>query len=91
MRYLVSFILCTVLCICWLIQLFSGPGWRFMHLVMFVLSALIAAGSFVQIRRDRKNQQSSPGFKVALNTLITIFCLLFVLFFVVLLLKKLTH
>ena len=87
MRYLVSFILCTVLCICWLIQLFSGPGWRFMHLVMFVLSALIAAGSFVQFRRDRKNQKSNPAFKATLNTLIVIFCL----FVFVVLIKALTH
>ena len=86
MRYLVSFILCTVLCICWLIQLFSGPGWRFMHLVMFVLSALIAAGSFVQYRRDWKNQQSNPAFKATLNTLIIIFCL----FILVVLIKALT-
>ena len=87
MRYLVFFVICTALCICWLIQLFTGQGWRFMHLVMFILSALIAAGSFVQIRRDRKNQPSSQAFKVTLNTLITIFCLLF---FVVLI-KALTH
>jgi len=87
MRYKVFFVLCSVLCILWLIQLFSGAGWRFMHLMFFILSALIAAGCFVDIRRTRKNQQSSQAFKVALNTLITIFCL----FFVVLLLKKLTH
>ena len=87
MRYIVSFVICTVLCILWLIQLFSGTGWRFMHLVMFILSALIAAGSFVQIRRDRKNQQSSQAFKVTLNTLITFFC---VIVFVVLI-KALTH
>ena len=86
MRYKVFFFICTVLCILWMIQLFSG-GWRFFHLVFFVLSALIAAGSLVYILRSRKNQQSSQAFKVALNTLITIFCL----FFVVLLLKKLTH
>ena len=87
MRYKVFFIICTVLCIVWLIQLFSGPGWRFFHLVFFVLSALIAAGSLVYILRDRKNQQSSPGFKFALNTLITVFCL----FFVIVLVKALTH
>ena len=86
MRYKVFFVICTVLCILWLIQLFSGPGWRFMHLVMFVLSALIAAGSFVQIRRDRKNQQSNPAFKATLNTLIIIFCL----FILVVLIKALT-
>jgi len=87
MRYKVFFFICTVLCIVWLIQLFSGPGWRFFHLVFFVLSALIAAGSLVYILRSRKNQQSSQAFKVALNTLITVFCL----FFVIVLVKALTH
>ena len=87
MRYKVFFVICTVLCIVWLIQLFSGPGWRFFHLVFFVLSALIATGSLVYILRSRKNQQSSPGFKVALNTLITVFCL----FFVIVLVKALTR
>jgi hypothetical protein len=43
--------LCSILCLLWLIQLFWGGGWRTMHLLFFLLSASIAVGCFVSLRR----------------------------------------
>lgn len=44
--------LCSILCILWLIQLFWGGGWRTMHLLFFLISASIAIGSLVFLRRN---------------------------------------
>ena len=45
--------LCSILCILWLIQLFWGGGWKTMHLLFFLISASIAIGSFVSLRRNK--------------------------------------
>ena len=45
--------LCSILCILWLIQLFWGGGWRTMHLLFFLISASIAIGCFVSLRRNK--------------------------------------
>ena len=46
-------ILCSILCILWLIQLLWGSGWRIMHLLFFIVSALIAIWCFVSIKRKK--------------------------------------
>ena len=45
--------LCSILCILWLIQLFWGGGWRIMHVLFFLVSASIAIGCFVSLRRNK--------------------------------------
>ena len=48
--------LCSILCILWLIQLFWGGGWKTMHLLFFLLSASIAIGCFVSLRRKARKK-----------------------------------
>ena len=44
---------CSILCILWLIQLLWRGGWRTMHLLFFLISASIAIGCFVSLRRNK--------------------------------------
>lgn len=45
--------LCSILCLLWLIQLFWGGGWRTMHMLFFLISASMAIGCFVSLRRNK--------------------------------------
>ena len=45
--------LCSILCILWLIQLLWRGGWRTMYLLFFLISASIAIGCFVSLRRNK--------------------------------------
>ena len=46
-------LVCTILCILWLIQLFWGGGWGGWHWLSFTISALIAIGCFVFSGKSR--------------------------------------
>ena len=48
--------LCSILCILWIVQLFWGGGWRIMHLLFFLLSASVAIGCFVSLRRKARKK-----------------------------------
>ena len=43
---------CVILCILLLIQLFWGSGWRIAHILLFVISALIAILCFSRVRNQ---------------------------------------
>lgn len=45
-------VVCAILCILLLIQLFLGSGWRWWHLLFFAISALIATWCFVFSRKS---------------------------------------
>ena len=48
--------LCSILCLLWIVQLFWGGGWRIMHLLFFLLSASVAIGCFVSLRRKARKK-----------------------------------
>jgi threonine/homoserine/homoserine lactone efflux protein len=49
---------CAILCILWLIQLFWGGGWKGMHLLFFVICALVAAWCFVSLWRKKEESKN---------------------------------